>query len=195
MVPSARYWSFVQGLGERMHKAVLVALAAMLLFVAPASADNGVRLDDLRVERKVEPVGIDVDKPRFSWVVQASVRDLEQKAYRVQLKTGNRFVWDSGIVRSPQSFDVEYTGPKLTPATHYDWYVDVQTKRGWVMNTRASAPASTATPIGRGARGSATRGPARPRRSTAPTGSGRRRRPRRTRPPNRARSARRSAAR
>src|SRR5829696_5551396 len=115
-----------------MHKVVLVALAAMLLFAAPARADNGVRLDDLRVERKVEPVGIDVDKPRFSWVVQSSVRDLEQKAYRIQLKTGNRFVWDSGTVRSSQSFDVEYTGPKLAPATHYDWYVDVQTKRGWV---------------------------------------------------------------
>ena len=114
-----------------MHKAVLVALAAMLLFVAPASADNGVRLDDLRVERKAEPVGIDIDKPRFSWVIESSVRDLEQKAYRVQLKTGNRFVWDSGTVRSSQSFDVEYTGPKLLPATHYDWYVDVQTKKGW----------------------------------------------------------------
>ena len=85
-----------------MHRAVLVALAAMLLFVAPASADNGVRLDDLRVERKAEPVGIDIDKPRFSWVIESSVRDLEQKAYRVQLKTGNRFVWDSGTVRSSQ---------------------------------------------------------------------------------------------
>ena len=62
-------------------------------------ADNGVRLDDLRVERKAEPVGI----------------------------------------------DVEYTGPKLAPATHYDWYVDVQTKRGWVSARSAPAPRRTSS--------------------------------------------------
>ncbi len=114
-----------------MHKVVLVALAAMLMFAAPAQGAD-VRLKDLRVERKVAPVGMDVEKPRFSWVIESSVRDLEQKAYRVQVFDGAREVWHSGTVRARESTDIEYTGPKLAPATEYTWYADVQTKRGWV---------------------------------------------------------------
>ena len=118
----------------------------------------GSGLDDLRVERKAEPVGIDVDRPRFSWVIESSERDVEQKAYRVRLSAGHRTLWDTGLVRSDASFDVEYTGPKLTAATRYEWRVDVLTNRGSdLRGRRASAPACTPKPTGRGARGSATR--------------------------------------
>lgn len=113
-----------------MHRYVLIALAAMLLFAAPAGAHNRLDLDDLRVERKVEPVGIDVERPRFSWVIESRARDVEQKAYRVRLSKDHRTVWDSGLVRSDASTDVEYTGPQLSAATRYEWRVDVLTNRG-----------------------------------------------------------------
>lgn len=113
-----------------MHRTVLIALAAVLLFAAPAGAHNRLRLDELKVERKAQPVGVDVDRPRFSWVIESRERTVEQKAYRVRLSTGDRTVWDSGLQRSDASYDIEYTGPKLQPATRYEWRVDVLTNRG-----------------------------------------------------------------
>ncbi|MDA0183817.1 family 78 glycoside hydrolase catalytic domain [Solirubrobacter phytolaccae] len=147
-----------------MHRYVMVALVAMLWIAAPASAHNRVGLDDLEVERKAKPVGIDVERPRFSWVIESDARDVEQKAYRVRLTSGHRTVWDSGLQRSDASHDIEYTGPKLTAATRYEWRVDVLTNRGsaseessfrtglytdadwaqskWIGNERPSAPPS-----------------------------------------------------
>ena len=179
-----------------MHKAVLVALAAMLLFVAPARADNGVRLDDLRVERKAEPVGIDVDKPRFSWVVESSVRDLEQKAYRVQLKTGNRFVWDSGTVRSVAVVRRRVHRPEAGSGDA----LRLVRRRADQARLGERAFRLPHRPLQRRRLGGQhvdrqRAAAARRRRSTARRGSGRPRRPRRSRPPSRARSARRSAAR
>lgn len=115
-----------------MRKYVLVVLAVMLVFVTPAGARDRVGLDDLKVERKAKPVGIDVDRPRFSWVIESREREVQQKAYRVRLSTGKRTLWDSGLVRSDASSDVEYTGPKLAAATRYEWQVDVRTNRGSV---------------------------------------------------------------
>src|SRR5690349_2574497 len=102
----------------------------MVCTAAPASAHTRLDLDDLRVERKVQPVGIDVAHPRFSWVIQSRERNVEQKAYRVKLTNGRRTVWDSGLVRSAESSDVQYDGPKLAAATRYEWEVDVRTNRG-----------------------------------------------------------------
>lgn len=113
-----------------MHRYVLIALVAVLLFAAPAGAHDRLRLADLRVERKAEPVGIDVERPRFSWVVESRARNVEQKAYRIRLTRGHRTVWDSGLVRSHASTDVEYTGPQLASATRYTWRVDVLTNKG-----------------------------------------------------------------
>ena len=115
-----------------MYRRVM-AIVVGLLLVGPASASYAhgrVGLEDLRVERKAQPVGIDLERPRFSWVIESRERGVEQRTYRVRVSKGGKVVWDSGVVRSRESSDVEYGGPALAAATRYDWRVDVATNRG-----------------------------------------------------------------
>ena len=111
--------------------ALTIMLTAAPAVAAPEPADAAaVTLDALKVERKVEPVGIDVAAPRFAWLVESSARDVTQESYRVRVSAADDVVWDSGVVDSERSFDVEYDGPALKAATRYDWTVDVVTSAG-----------------------------------------------------------------
>ena len=94
---------------------------------------GAVRLDDPLIEKKTSPLGIDVDRPRFSWTVESNRRGVEQESYRVRVSTRGprpREVWDSGVVPSRESANVEYEGPPLRAATDYTWRVDVATTHG-----------------------------------------------------------------
>lgn len=115
--------------------AALTALGVVLAGLNPAVAadpadSSAVSLAALKVERKVEPVGIDVKTPRLSWNIESTERDVRQESYRVKVATDGDVVWDSETVDSDRSFDVEYDGPALEPATEYDWTVDVETTAG-----------------------------------------------------------------
>jgi alpha-L-rhamnosidase len=105
--------------------------------VAPsAAADDAVALTGLKVERKREPLGIDLRHPRFSWVVESDERSTAQESYRIRVATSvtaldeGDLVWDSGVVASDASYDVAYDGPALESATDYYWRVDVGTNAG-----------------------------------------------------------------
>src|SRR5687768_15610254 len=116
-----------------MRLASALAVLAVLVLAAPAAAGARVDLERLQVEKKSEPIGIDVDRPRFSWVIRSHSRGVEQRSYRLRLTQGagaGAPVWDSGVVRSPESANVEYTGPALEPASAYAWRVDVKTSAG-----------------------------------------------------------------
>ncbi|MFI5427115.1 hypothetical protein ACHMWU_10570 [Aeromicrobium sp. UC242_57] len=81
----------------------LIAFAMVFSGLATASAqdavgDEAVSLDALKVERKVEPVGIDVAAPRFSWINESAQRDVRQESYRVRVRDGDDVVWDSEVV-------------------------------------------------------------------------------------------------
>lgn len=99
----------------------------------PARGGGGVWLSDPLVEKKTSPLGIDVDRPRFSWTIESNRRGVRQESYRVRVSTRGarpRVVWDSGVVPSRESANVEYAGPPLRAATEYGWRVDVVTTHG-----------------------------------------------------------------
>lgn len=103
----------------------------------PRSA-GAVHLIDPLVEKKSSPLGIDVGRPRFSWTVGSNRRGVEQESYRLRISTRGprpRAVWDSGVVPSRESANVEYDGPPLAPATDYGWRVDVVTTHGSCTTT------------------------------------------------------------
>jgi alpha-L-rhamnosidase len=112
-----------------MRTGLLVLLTlALVAFPAAAGADD---LDRLTVEYADEPLGLDVERPRFGWRLE---RDALQRAYQVQvassehaLRSGRPDVWDSGRVESRDSAQVAYAGPPLEPATTYHWRVRVWT--------------------------------------------------------------------
>ncbi len=91
----------------------------------------------LRVEYLDRPLGLDIDRPRLSWVVVDSRRGGRQTAYQVRvasslsaLKSAKPDVWDSGTIASDQSVHVVYGGPFLQSRTRYFWNVRVWDKDG-----------------------------------------------------------------
>ncbi|MFF0271374.1 family 78 glycoside hydrolase catalytic domain [Kribbella sp. NPDC004536] len=83
----------------------------------------------LKTEYAVRPLGVDVSRPRFSWVAEAPGYGAVQAAYQVlvasapELLTPERAdVWDSGTVESARTFGIAYDGP-ITARTHYYWTV------------------------------------------------------------------------
>ncbi len=109
---------------------------------APAAGAEGVSLTDLEVERKAAPIGIDLDRPRFGWVIESSARGVVSESYRIRVATeaeglDGDLVWDSGTVQDDRSFDVEYDGPALQSTTGYVWDVEVVTNAGTARSSSA----------------------------------------------------------
>jgi len=75
----------------------------------------------------------------------ASSADAIQTAFRLRVVNENStLVWDSGAIRSNQSTNIIYSGPKLSQGTAYSWTVDVnRTYCGWSR----SAPARFVTSL------------------------------------------------
>lgn len=82
---------------------------------------------NLRCEYLENPIGIDVEKPRLSWVLTHSERGEKQTAYQLIVSTDpsaeNADVWDSGKVVSDRSLHVAFQGPALESDCAYFWKV------------------------------------------------------------------------
>lgn len=104
-----------------------------------------VSVGTLRTEHAVEPLGVDVPRPRLSWVLSGNGRGIRQSAYQVRvasspqhLQRGKADVWDSGKVPSSSSVGVPYGGPALRSDTRYFWKVRVWDGEG--RRSRWSTP-------------------------------------------------------
>ena len=78
------------------------------------------------------PLAIDRDATRFTWMLVDTGRGERQTAYQIlvasspeQLAKDKADRWDSGKVDSGQSASVEYTGPTLPATTRFWWKVRV----------------------------------------------------------------------
>jgi alpha-L-rhamnosidase len=84
---------------------------------------------DLKCEHLSNPLGLDADAPRLSWLMSAANNGAKQRAYRVkvsrdslQLAVGKANVWDSGRIDGDAML-VTYAGDSLRPFTRYYWSV------------------------------------------------------------------------
>lgn len=91
----------------------------------------------LRTEQMMNPLGIDVAKPRFAWQSDAKTDGWMQSAYQVmvsssekQLKAGKADIWDSGRVASGDSINISYAGQALKAKKRYYWAVKVWDNKG-----------------------------------------------------------------
>ncbi|MFS0561991.1 family 78 glycoside hydrolase catalytic domain [Terribacillus sp. 179-K 1B1 HS] len=85
---------------------------------------------DLRVEYRIRPMGIDAEKPRFSWNMTSAGSGQKQTAYQILVaQSPDRLTpqaadhWDSGKVKSDISVAVHYAGKELLPSSKYYWKV------------------------------------------------------------------------
>ncbi|HEX3006879.1 MAG TPA: family 78 glycoside hydrolase catalytic domain [Bacteroidales bacterium] len=116
------------------------SIIVCLLFFFTMTVFSQVKLQKLRVENQMNPVGLDVKQPRFSWQLSADQRNVSQSAYELwvatsaaDLEKGNNLVWKTGKVKSDQSVLVPYAGKDLASDTKYFWKVKV-----WDNNGKAS---------------------------------------------------------
>ncbi len=117
------------------------AFAALMFIAATWPCWAGVAIDKPRCQYQVDPLGIDVVKPRLSWILQSPERAEKQTAYRVlvasspdMLANDQGDLWDSGRVASDQTIHVEYAGKPLASRMQCFWKV-----RAWDKSGQASA--------------------------------------------------------
>ena len=108
-----------------------------------------VQPENLTCEYLIDPVGLDVERPRFSWTLSATFPDSygqRQTAYQIWvssswelLEDGKGDMWNSGWVSSDQMQLIEYEGKSLQSNKTYYWKVAVKDERGDVSDTREIA--------------------------------------------------------
>ncbi|MCA0757848.1 family 78 glycoside hydrolase catalytic domain [Paenibacillus sp. N4] len=123
---------------------MLAGLFSGIASAAPAAEET--KVSRLKVESAINPIGIDADAPRFSWIMESGVRGQKQSAYQVivssspaNLEAGTGDVWDSGRIESDVSNHVEYEGETLAAATRYYWTVNVWDKDGELIQPSGQA--------------------------------------------------------
>src|SRR5271157_1207463 len=88
---------------------VAAATAATPSLLAEPLRESGLGLSpaELRCEYRADPLGIDVSRPRLSWIVTSAERGQRQTGYQVLvassetiLKLDQGDLWDSGQVKS-----------------------------------------------------------------------------------------------
>ncbi len=110
-----------------------VSLLVCIIFFTSLSAQ--VTIQNLLTENRTNPVGLDVEIPRFSWQLTSDKRNTMQTACEIKVwKDGKNAMWNSGKIMSDSSVHVSYKGAALQSDTKYFWQVRI-----WDNNNKASA--------------------------------------------------------
>jgi alpha-L-rhamnosidase len=95
----------------------------------------------LRCEYRTDPLGIDLTRPRLSWILESRQRFQRQTAYQIQVagsendlmhKRGT--LWDTGKVKSDRTSQVVYEGKPLQSRMRCYWRVRI-----WDKDDKVSA--------------------------------------------------------
>lgn len=85
-----------------------------------------IQVYDLKCEYGRSPLGIDIEKPRFSWKIKALKKGAGQSAYQIKVYNKmNKLVWNSGKITDSNTVNIIYDGEKLQPRQEYCWEVMV----------------------------------------------------------------------
>jgi alpha-L-rhamnosidase len=124
------------GLLKKLRQQATLWLLFQLLFLAVQGA-SPLRPDKLTCEYLSNPLGLDVEKPRFSWTLVSPERAAAQRAYELIVSDDSAFIkkgkgttWASAKVVASQSLHVLYSGKPLQPFTRYYWRVRVWDEKG-----------------------------------------------------------------
>lgn len=106
--------------------------------VSHSTLENGVlKVKNLKLEYQENPQGIDVEKPRFSWILEGEGRNRSQQAYQIvvssnmqKLNRDDWDIWDSGKVLSNETNQIEFNGLELESNSNYYWRVKTWDESG-----------------------------------------------------------------
>ena len=119
---------------------VALTLIVLLVPLRAAFAAANIRPVRLRCEYRENPLGIDSQAPRLSWVVKQvndGSRGLQQTAYQIlvastpqRLAADQGDLWDSGRIDSDETIQLPYNGIKLRPGQACFWKVRLWDRLG-----------------------------------------------------------------
>jgi len=118
---------------------VTMLCAYTLLFCSGCGVlgHSDITVKELRCEYALDPLGIDTEKPRFSWTLESNRRGQKQTAYQIivassaeKLEINKPDKWDSGKVVSARSVNIEYGGSALKSGEICWWKVRCWDKDG-----------------------------------------------------------------
>ena len=89
-----------------------------------------VKVQNLLTENLANPIGIDIQQPRFSWQLVSEQRNVSQTAYEIIVNGAKGAVWKSGKVNTDQSVHVPYAGTALQSGKKYTWKIRVWDNQG-----------------------------------------------------------------
>ncbi len=123
-----------------LQAACCLLLGWLCMAQAAAQAGASLTVDRLRCEYLVNPLGIDVCKPRLSWIVASEQRGQKQTAYQFLVASSRGLLdaekgdlWDTGKVISDESVLIPYAGKPLISRTACYWKV-----RAWDKDDKVS---------------------------------------------------------
>src|SRR5690606_14454252 len=111
-----------------------IFLVILILAHSPIcnASDEKLTLANLRCDDRMNPLGIESEHPRLSWIIKAAYSNVKQTAYRILvsddpeiLSQGKGNIWDTGKMNAGTSIQVPYAGSKLAPAKKYYWRVKI----------------------------------------------------------------------
>ena len=132
-------------------RAIKGSALVLLMLVGFAASGKPTAPVGLLVNGVTNPLAIDRDATRFTWMSKDTERGERQTAYQVavfeSLESGQVW-WNSGKVDSDRSASVEYTGKALPAATRFWWKVRIWDQSG--EPSPYSAPAYFDTGLNQG---------------------------------------------
>ncbi|ADW71166.1 alpha-L-rhamnosidase [Granulicella tundricola] len=115
----------------------LWALSMQILLLISGAARVSALPVGLRVDSRVNPLGVDTAIPSLSWRSDDTQKNWTQSAFRIEvasnlslLKANMPDVWDSGRVASNESVAIPYKGPTLMATKRYYWRVRTWDRAG-----------------------------------------------------------------
>jgi alpha-L-rhamnosidase len=94
--------------------------AMIVLFLLAFFTRAEIKPARLQCEYELNPLGIDVIKPRLSWIVQSNERGQRQMAHQIlvasnerELRNSHGDIWDTAKVESSQTIQISHNGEPL----------------------------------------------------------------------------------
>ncbi|MBI1343333.1 MAG: Bacterial alpha-L-rhamnosidase [Terrimonas sp.] len=126
-----------------MRKLNLLLTSLLLLFL---QGEGQMTIREQLTENRMNPLGLDIRQPHFTWKLSGEGRNLTQTAYEIKVFAKGHTkapVWHTGKIMSDQSVNIPYQGKALHSGQQYAWQVRVWDQLGKVSPWSNSASFQT----------------------------------------------------
>jgi len=119
-----------------LNKTILMSLAVLFigsfLQVHAQKKQPALVISNLKTSYASNPIGIDIEKPQFSWALEHLSGGRPQQSYQLiiaddpaKLDAEHGNIWDSGKIASSHSVGIVYEGKPLESKKRYYWKVKI----------------------------------------------------------------------